>query len=240
MARFMIGLTLSSLPLIAGCATFERQAAVKPLMVDEARVEYCSHLRKTYNGAADLEAMIAPVCFGAIAREKPQDYLYTLMTVADRVCARELGALSAHQRTVNAALSTTSTLFSSAATVITGGLADDIVAGLSTLAGSTRDHINSAVYRDGTPELVAQLIQAERFKTANEIISASEADNYSVARATYDANRYHQTCSYYNGLKLLKEAASEKVTNLIDEGEKSKKSDDVEEPESQTADEQQQ
>lgn len=215
----------------SGCATFRDQAAVYPAFVVEAKAEYCEDLYRRYpeQGSGKI---IAPLCdnFDLLENTGPaktdhREYMINLMMVADRVCARELAALSADQRTVNAALSTTSTLLSAGATAIDGGVVDTILSSGATFLGSARDHINSEVYRAAKPEFVTILIQADREKIAQQNLNVESNPNISQQTAILMANRYHQSCSFYHGLALLSQAAGEKAEKLQEEAEDAKEGD---------------
>lgn len=137
------------------------------------------------------------------------------MVAADQVCARELAVLSANQRTISASLSATETALSSAATVVTGGLADNILSAMATLVGSTRGHLNSEVFRGARAEAITLLIQADRQDLAYKLIGPEAKEReFTNEEAIYFANQYHQSCSLYNGLALLTEAAQEKASRI--------------------------
>ncbi|MCJ1962883.1 hypothetical protein [Novosphingobium mangrovi (ex Hu et al. 2023)] len=197
------------------CSTFQRQAAVAPISVVEAKVEFCAKMDEKYY-SKELRKIYKPMCYNFTNHEEGagdrKEYLINLMMIADNVCAKELRQLSANQRTVNATLSTTSTILSSAATVVSGGLADNILSGGATLLGATRDHINAEVYRKSTPELITMLIQADRELYATKLLS--ENRKITEALAIKAAGEYHLKCSYFHGLSLLEQAASAKAEEL--------------------------
>lgn len=147
----------------------------------------------------------------------PRDYLINLMMVSDRVCARDLARMSSDQRTINASLSTTSTALSSAASTVTGGLADNILSGGAALLGASRDHINAEVYRTTQPEIVTLLIQTDREEMARALLVAKPERTFSQQETIYYANKYHQACSQYHGLALLSEAATNKAKEIKDQ-----------------------
>ncbi len=213
---------------LSGCATFQEQAAVNPLSIIEAKTEYCRSISNK-NDSEQIRGIYESFCYGgnkaSLLREQfsiPQPakdgrgYLLNLMMVSDQICAKELRALSANQRTISASLSTAETALSAAATVVTGDLADNILSGLATTTGSTRGHINSEVFRGAQSEAITLLIQADREAIANRLVGPKAAKtSYTEHEANYFANEYHQACSLYNGLALLTEAAGDKAKTLI-------------------------
>ena len=144
-----------------------------------------------------------------------QEYVLNLMMFSDQVCARELRSLSANQRTLDAAFTTSSTIFSSVASIVSGTGAKDILSVLSTTTGATGDHVNASVYRNAQAEFITRLIQADRVRIAKEIKqNSADAAKYGRQRAIFDANQYHQACSLFHGLSLLADAADEKAEEL--------------------------
>lgn len=201
--------------LLGGCTTFQRWSAVEPLTAIEAKVEYCTWLKNEYPGSTEITNPLCGDATNTVDDERSgRDYLINLMMVADRVCARDLARMSSDQRTINASLSTTSTALSSAASIVTGGLADNILSGGAALLGASRDHINAEVYRTTQPEIVTLLIQTDREEIAKALLATEPKRTFTQQEAIYYANKYHQACSQYHGLALLSEAASNKAEEI--------------------------
>jgi len=208
---------------ISGCTTFQQQAAVHPVSVVEAKIDFCAKLKKEYGSDATGSSSYAALCnFDSPAEVTSYNLLINLMSIGDQVCTRELAILSANQRTVNAGLSTSATTLSSIATLVTGGIASDILSAGSTISSSARGHINSEVYRADNPSSIIRLIQANRRSLGLKILKDWKNLGAMKTRqdALRDANRYHHSCSLYNGLALITAAVDEKSTKIEKTNEK--------------------
>lgn len=132
-----------------------------------------------------------------------------LITHADTICTREMGALVANEGTTNTALSTLDTLFSTTSTIVTGEQAKSILSGLAGVANASRAHINAEVYRNALATAIARAIENERGKQLATIrgnMSAKDVGTYTLDQMIRDVNAYHQTCSFYRGISLVNDA----------------------------------
>ncbi len=135
-----------------------------------------------------------------------------LIKQSDDICVQELGRLTANEATTNATLSVLGTSFSTAASIVSGELAKSILAGASSVAGASRDHINVHVYRNTIAQAVSQVIAAERRTMLGEIQKryGDQPVDWSIDDAIRDVNAYHAQCSFYKGLELLLKAADDR------------------------------
>lgn len=132
-----------------------------------------------------------------------------LITHADTICTREMGALVANEGTTNTALSTLDTLFSTTSTIVTGEQAKSILSGLAGAANATRAHINAEVYRNALATAIARAIENERGKQLTAMhgkLSGQDVSGYTLDQMIRDVNAYHQICSFYRGISLVNDA----------------------------------
>lgn len=135
-----------------------------------------------------------------------------LVKQSDDICVQELGRLTANEATTNATLSILGTGFSTAASIVSGELAKSILAGASSVASASRDHINVHVYRNTIAQAVSQVIAAERRTMLGDIQKryGDQTTQWSIDDAIRDVNAYHAQCSFYKGLELLLKAADDR------------------------------
>ncbi|MBV7256487.1 hypothetical protein KCG44_06765 [Pacificimonas sp. WHA3] len=222
-------LAIFGLAALSGCETLQRQAAVHPMHILDAKADFCVEMRDKYKAKnSDIyKSTFTDYCTAQFAISgadgdnslSSRDYFIHLVTVADKVCVKEFRDLSANQRTVNMALGTASTALSGAATVVTGGLADTILSATSTFAGASRDAANAELYRTTRPSDIIRLVQARRQILLNQMLNKfddqrSNERAISIVEALQMANEFHRSCSLYNGLALITEAVDEKATEL--------------------------
>jgi hypothetical protein len=132
-----------------------------------------------------------------------------LIKQSDDICTLELGRLTANEAMTNTGLSILGTGLATAASIVTGDLAQSILSGSSALVGASRDHINVHVYRNTVAQAVTQVIASERKTRATEIMGnyAKTIADWSIDDAIRQVNGYHGQCSFYKGLELLLKAA---------------------------------
>ncbi len=131
-----------------------------------------------------------------------------LMKQSDDICTLELGRLTANEAIANTGLSIATSALSAAGSIVTGTLAQSILAGGAGLANASRDHINAEIYRNTLSTAVSRAIQNDRDRQRALIAARATATPaaYNVDEMIMDVNRYHQTCSFYRGLGLVVQA----------------------------------
>jgi hypothetical protein len=131
---------------------------------------------------------------------------------ANAICSVELGRLTANEGTTNTALSMIDTLFSTAATIVSGEQAKSILAGTAGAANAGRATVNANVYRNKLSDAISGAIKNERTKqlqAINDKIATKSVSEYGVDQMIREVDEYHQTCSFFNGLDLVNKAVSE-------------------------------
>lgn len=235
MARYRLLATLAAcLPLatLGGCAgglnTLHAQSRVNPVSMASYPVrptDDCPLVQgstgDTRVGAIDLDCFRFPEATRSTDRATLAYALATksdadrnrltsiLLKHSDDVCTLELGRLTANEAITNSALSILNTGLSTAATIVTGELANSILSGGAGFVGASRDHLNVHVYRNTIAQAVSQVITAERKKLHDDIKKnyIAKVGQWSVDEAIRSVNQYHAQCSFYKGLELLLKAA---------------------------------
>ena len=128
-----------------------------------------------------------------------------LLKQSDDICVEDMGRLTANEATVNTSLSVLATGATTAANIVTGDLAQQILTGVGTLAGATRSHLNSYVYRNTFAYAISRAITIERHRLRGllEARYGLTPDQFTVDEAIRAANEYHGACSFYKGLELI-------------------------------------
>lgn len=222
MIRYIPLIAACSLTL-SGCAIFKsfgEQARVQPTSIMEVAGLVCEEYGKNkskYDGV-NVKKYFASLCGDAPEDDKIKSFTYSLLTLADNVCAVELSELSGNRRGVNAIMSVLNTSLSTAATIVTGS-ASTYLSGTATVVGASRDHINAEVYRNAITSSVVRVINEDKDALKLEIEKKLEGKEPKITleQVVFDANRYHQKCSFYNGLMLVNEALNNpnKLANSI-------------------------
>jgi hypothetical protein len=116
-----------------------------------------------------------------------------------------MGRITSNQATVNSALSILTTGLTSAANIVTGQQAADILTGGANFATGSQAAINAHVYRNTFAFAISQAITSERgtILTALRGRYLEPITTFTVDDAIREANRYHGTCSFYKGLELI-------------------------------------
>lgn len=142
----------------------------------------------------------------AVDDERDRNRLTSLLLKhSDDTCVEEMGRLTANEATVNTSLSMLNTGVTTAANIVSGELAQQILTGIGTFAGASRSHFNSYVYRNTFPHAISRAISIERQRLRG-LIEARYTDNtrvFTVDEAVRSANEYHGICSFYKGLELV-------------------------------------
>jgi hypothetical protein len=133
-----------------------------------------------------------------------------LMKESDDVCVKEMGDVSAREAIANTLLGTATSALSTASSIVTGQKLKSWLAGGSAFTNATRDHINAEVYRNVLASAMAKAIDNSRKTERGEIMKRLERgiDLYAVDMMIADVNRYHQSCSFFNGLALVVDAVN--------------------------------
>lgn len=133
-----------------------------------------------------------------------------LMKHSDDICTKEMGDLSAREAISNTALGVATSLLSGLGAVVTGEHAKAWLAGGAGLTNATRDHINAEVFRNVLASALAKAIDNDRAVRRKLITDdfTDEPTTYSVDQMIADVNRYHHSCSFYNGLVLVVDAVN--------------------------------
>lgn len=128
-----------------------------------------------------------------------------LLKHSDDICVEEMGRLTANEATLNTSLSILATGATTAANIVTGELAQQILTGVGTLSGASRSHFNSHVYRNTFAHAISRAITIERLRLRGLLearYTTNEVD-FTVDEAIRAANEYHGACSFYKGLELV-------------------------------------
>ena len=134
-----------------------------------------------------------------------------LMTRADDICEKDSASIYANEAAVNGLLNILVTALGTAGTIVTGERAKTVLAGASAFTSGSRDHINSAVYKNQVSQAVTAATSAER-KRLRDLIEARKTETvatFSVDDMVQSLNEYHQACSFYKGLQLALTSAQE-------------------------------
>jgi hypothetical protein len=128
-----------------------------------------------------------------------------LLKHSDDICVEELGRLTANEATVNTSLSIVNTGVTTAANIVSGELAQQILTGIGTFTGASRSHFNSYVYRNTFPHAISRAISIERqrLRTLIEARYTQDSALFTVDDAIRSANEYHGVCSFFKGLELV-------------------------------------
>ena len=133
-----------------------------------------------------------------------------LVKHSDDVCTKELGDISAREAITNTLLGTVTSTLSTVSSIVTGERLKSWLAGGAAISSATRDHINAEVFRNVLSNAMAKAIENSRSTQLAAINTAldSTTNTYTVDDVIRDVNRYHQTCSFYNGLVLVVNAVN--------------------------------
>ena len=133
-----------------------------------------------------------------------------LVKHSDDVCTKELGDISAREAITNTLLGTITSTLSTVSSIVTGERLKSWLAGGAAISSATRDHINAEVFRNVLSNAMAKAIENSRSTQLAAINTAldSTTNTYTVDDVIRDVNRYHQTCSFYNGLVLVVNAVN--------------------------------
>lgn len=134
-----------------------------------------------------------------------------LATHSDEVCTKELGDISAREAISNTLLGTITSTLSTVSSIVTGTKLKSWLSGGAAISSATRDHINAEVFRNVLSNAMAKAIENSRATQMTAIKTAltdDNTENYTIDDAIRDINRYHQTCSFYNGLVLVVDAVN--------------------------------
>jgi len=128
-----------------------------------------------------------------------------LLKHSDDICVEEMGRLTANEATVNTSLSVLGTGATTAANIVTGNLAQQILTGVGTFAGASRSHFNSYVYRNTFAHAISRAITIERHRLRGLLEARYTSDDaaFTVDEAIRAVNEYHGVCSFYKGLELV-------------------------------------
>jgi hypothetical protein len=134
-----------------------------------------------------------------------------LVKHSDDVCTKELGDISAREAISNTVLGTITSTLSTVSSIVTGTKLKSWLAGGAAISSATRDHINAEVFRNVLSNAMAKAIENSRATQLTAIKTAlkdNDVTDYTIDDAIRDINRYHQTCSFYNGLVLVVDAVN--------------------------------
>ncbi len=168
-------------------------------------------------GLADWSAPVDLNCFQFPGSQKPayQDavsdqtarnrLVSLLMARSDTICTEEMGELSANEATTTFGLDVISTAATTAANIVTGDQARQILTGAGTLAGASRSHVSADIYRQTVSHAISRAIflERQRLRSAIEGRFTQTHSEYVIDQAIRDVVEYHNTCSFYRGLELV-------------------------------------
>lgn len=225
--------------LLSGCQTLQAQSRVDPqtmavytqLSGGDGSCNAAKLENDSRTGAINLDCLQFPAEFGPDGRPRlayaaaqndkvsRNRLAAILMKQSDDVCTLELGRLTANEAMANTGLSIATSALSAAGSIVTGTLAQSILAGGAGLSNASRDHINAEIYRNTLSTAVTKAIQNERDRQRGLIAAKATSlpEVYSVDEMIMDVNRYHQTCSFYRGLGLVVQAVERTRPTYSDE-----------------------
>lgn len=131
----------------------------------------------------------------------------SLISESIQICAQHLNGIYGNEAAFNISSGGLATLSSAFAAISSGGTAS-LLSAISTTASGGRALVNETVYKNMITTAVATKITEDRQQRANEILSKSQkpTSEYPIESAIIDALRFHESCSFRNGLELaLKE-----------------------------------
>lgn len=131
-----------------------------------------------------------------------------LIAQSDSICTIEKSLMLERQAEVNGWLSIASTGLATAATIVTGELASNILSGTGALASASRDHVNTHVYRNQIIQTVTTAIDSERSAALVELEKKFKlkVSEYPIDQAIREVNAYHGMCSFGFGMQKVMEA----------------------------------
>lgn len=131
-----------------------------------------------------------------------------LIAQSDQICTVEKALMLERQAEVNGWLSIAATGLAGAAAIVTGDLASNILSGSAAFASSSRDHVNTHVYRNQIIQTITSAIDSKRAETLDEINGrlGQNAATYNVDAMVREVNAYHQLCSFGTGLQIVMES----------------------------------
>jgi hypothetical protein len=133
-----------------------------------------------------------------------------LVRRADGICAVEMGRLTGDEATTNMFLSTATSGFATAASLVSGKKFSDVLAGFATLSNATRDNVKAQIYRNFGAIQIVKAIFLARVNKLKELRdhTSDSATEYNVDRMITEVDSYHQLCGLDIGETLVDEAVS--------------------------------
>ena len=131
---------------------------------------------------------------------------------SDAACNEHLTSIYANDAGYNILLGTLTSLFTGAATVMSGLRAKSNLAALGFLANSERSLINDVVYKTVlVPAIHTKIVETRDVRrTSFRGLYSKSLVEYPASLALSDALNYHYTCSFMEGMRLaLKEGTNE-------------------------------
>ncbi len=194
--------------LISGC--FGNYYVVNPVLESTGieSIDSDFFIRNEQRINTEGKAFQAALAAAKTNKAARNELLGKILLLSDQVCEQHKGEILGGAATVNVALGSATTIFSSIGTVIG---AESAKAGLSAAAAITnsgRSLVNDEVYQHAFVISIVKAIEDDRERKRRVLYSSldKEVTEYSIIHGLVDVNEYHHACSFLNGLKLVSES----------------------------------
>jgi hypothetical protein len=190
---------------LSGCLGFDRLARVQPVIADAGAVDVNLDTFR-FPGSANTAYQDALHDTSGKSRNELQAYI---MRKSETPCRTHLTSIHTNAAVFNVATGFLTSALAGAAAIVTGQTASNILAGGAALSNSTRSLVNEEVYQRQIAAAVITEIEENR-KTEKTTLEAKRTQSttlYTVDDAILDAARYHEMCSFYDGMASLAKKA---------------------------------
>ncbi|MCL9799831.1 hypothetical protein [Pseudomonas sp. AKS31] len=143
-----------------------------------------------------------------------------LMLASETLCVEHRKTIYGNDAAFNITAGTFTNLFAGASTVATAQTGKTILSALALLSNAERSLVNETIYKQMLITSVDKKIVELREGKAEEIytsLESKDANAYSVNRALLDFYRFHDSCSFMDGLRVaLAEGTNESTSHKLD------------------------
>lgn len=130
---------------------------------------------------------------------------YYLLTKSDEVCIGHKSDILAMASTINSSLSGMTSLLGGLGSIVTGEAATRALSGSAAIFNAWQDNFNQNVYYNNFADAIVKQIDTQRKQVLQEIEPKKSQDlaTYSPEAAVFDVVRYHNLCSFSEGVAAL-------------------------------------
>lgn len=136
-------------------------------------------------------------------KEERNIAISTLMLVSEEMCLKHRRDMYGNEAATNLTLGSFTNLFSGAATVISPTTTKTIFSALALFTNAERSLINETVYKQMLVTAIDKKIVDKRETAAININNKMQKpiEQYSISEAMFDVSRFHNNCSFMEGLR---------------------------------------